>query len=109
MSSPETPPEPAAQPAAAQPVYVQARGNGLATAGFVCGLLATIFGLIPLLFFLSFILGLLGIVFGVVGWRRVNKDPSRGGKGLSIAGFILGLIGFILAIVSIAVINAAVD
>jgi hypothetical protein len=109
VSTSETPPEPTPQPAAAQPVYVQARGNGLGTAGFVCGLLATIFGLIPFLFFLSFILGLLGIAFGLVGWRHVQKDPSRGGKGLSIAGFILGLIGFILAIVSIAVINAALD
>jgi hypothetical protein len=88
---------------------MQSRGNGLGTAGFVCGLLATIFGLIPILFFLSFVLGLLGIVFGWVGWRRAKREPDRGGKGLSIAGLILGVIGFTLAIISIAVINAALS
>lgn len=87
----------------------QGGSNGLGTAGFVCGLLATIFGLIPFLFFLSFVLGLLGIVFGAIGWRRVRREPHRGGKGLSIAGLILGLIGFVLAIVSIAAINAALE
>jgi hypothetical protein len=112
VSTSETPPPPPAappQPAAAQPVFVQSRGNGLGTAGFVCGLLATIFGLVPFMFFLSFLLGLLGVIFGGVGWRRATRDPTRGGKGLSIAGLILGLIGFILAIVSVVAINAALD
>lgn len=110
MSTSEPPDQAAVPPPPPQQVIVQQGGsNGLGTAGFVCGLLATIFGLIPFLFFLSFVLGLLGIVFGAIGWRRVRREPHRGGKGLSIAGLILGLIGFVLAIVSIAAINAALE
>ena len=92
------------------PAYAPSqRGNGLGVAGFVCGLLAAIFGLIPFLFFLSFILGILGIVFSAIGWRRARRDPARGGKGLSIAGLILGLIGFVLAIAQVAIIGEAAE
>jgi len=85
------------------------KGNGLGVAGFVCGLIAAIAGLIPLLFWISFPLGVLGLVFGGIGWGRARSDPERGGKGLSIAGVILGIIGIGLAIIGIVIINNAFD
>jgi hypothetical protein len=74
VSTSEPPDQAAVPPPPPPQVIVQQGGsNGLGTAGFVCGLLATIFGLIPFLFFLSFVLGF-------------RREPHRGGKGLSIAG-----------------------
>jgi Domain of unknown function (DUF4190) len=108
MSAPEAQQPPSA-PHQPQVVVIEKRGNGLAVAGFVCGLLSALFGLIPILFFFSFPLSILGIVFSAIGWRRARRDPSRGGKGLSIAGLVLGIIGFVLAIVSVAIIEDAAE
>lgn len=109
MSEHETPQDPAAQIPQQQVVVVQQRGNGMAVAGFVCGLLGAIFGLIPILFFLSFPLGILGLIFSVIARRRAKREPDRGGKGLATAGIVLSLIGIVLAIVSIAIIGEAAD
>jgi hypothetical protein len=95
MSNPKTP----LPPAARSSDLVQQRDNGFALAGFVCGLLATIFGAIPFVFGLypaPVLLGLLGIVFSVIGRRRARREPARGGGGLALAGIILGLIGPLL-------------
>jgi hypothetical protein len=74
-------------------------------AGFVCGLLAAIIGILPGVV-LSAPLGLLGVIFGWIGWRRTRRDPARGGKRLSIAGIILGFIGLALAVVWIWIIGS---
>jgi Domain of unknown function (DUF4190) len=104
---PQAPPPPPPQ----QVVYAQGpqQGNGMATTGFVCGLLAAIFGVIPFVFYLSFPLGIIGIVFSYIGLRRANREPERGGRGLAIAGLVLGIIGLVLAVLWIAVIAAALE
>jgi hypothetical protein len=120
MSTPEPPPGPPDIPPAPPPppppqqqvVYAQLpqqRGNGMATAGFVCGLLGAIFGAIPFVFWIAFPLAVLGIVFSVIGLRRANREPERGGRGLSIAGLVLGIIGLILAILWVVFIAAALE
>ncbi len=117
MSTPEPPagppPPPPPPPPPQQVVYVpqqpQQRGNGMATAGFVCGLLAAILGAIPILFYISFVLGPIGIVLSAIGIRRANAEPDRGGKGLAIAGLVLGIIGLVLAILWVALIAAALE
>lgn len=81
----------------------------MGTAGFVCGLLSAILGLVPLLFVFAFPLGLLGIVFGAIGWRRAVNEPVRGGKELSIAGVVLRAIGLVLAILWVVALNAIVN
>ena len=109
MSSPETPAPPVAEAPAVQPqiIIIEKKGNGLGIAGFVCGILSAIFGLIPLLFFITFPLAVLGMVFGAIGWARARSDAQRGGKGLSIAGLILGLIGFALGVWGLVIIDDA--
>ena len=95
MSSPPSAPD------QQQVVVVQAQGNGFGVAGFVCGLLGAIFGVIVPGFGVP--LGVLGVIFGAIGWRRANRDPARGHKGLSVAGTILGILGLILTVLWIVV------
>jgi Na+/proline symporter len=98
-----------ATPAAHQVVVIERKGNGLAVAGFVCGLIGAIFGLIPLLFWIAFPLGVLGLVFGGIAWHRARRDAERGGKGLAIAAVILGLLALVLAIIGIVIIDNAFE
>lgn len=104
------------QPVAAQPVYTQPvaqpqpvvqvqptpvvvvqqqpakRGNGMATAGLVFGILTLVFCWVP---FLNWFLGLLGLIFSIVGVARKNV----GGKGAAIAGLILTILGSIIGFI----------
>jgi hypothetical protein len=84
----------------AVPVYVvpQRPGRGLQVAGFVCGLLALIFGLLGFFTFILWVpLGVLGLIFGLVGVskaKRVIGAPT----GLGRAGWILALVGMVIGI-----------
>lgn len=82
--------------------------NGLGTAGFVLGLLATIFGLVPILGVGSFLVGALGLIFGILGYVRSRKHLATNG-GLALSGAILGAIGIVFAIISTAATSAAVS
>jgi hypothetical protein len=86
-------------------VVVHHQGNGMSVAGFVCGLLSALLGIVPLLFFVTFPLAVLGVIFGAIGWHRAAREPARGGKGLSIAGVVLGVLGFVFSIVGIILLN----
>ena len=103
------PPRRPSLPAAQHDGVVLRRGNGLAVAGFVCSLIGAPVGLIPLLSWIAFPLGILGVVFGGIGWRRANREPERGGKGLAIAGLVLGILAVILAVIGMALINDALE
>jgi Na+/proline symporter len=78
-------------------------------AGFVCGLIGALVGLIPLLSWIAFPAGILGVVFGGIGWPRANREPERGGKGLAIAGLVLGILAMTLATIGIGVIYDALE
>lgn len=69
----------------------QQRGNGMAVAGMVLGIIALVLCWVP---FLNWVLALLGIVFGALGIARSNKVGR--GKGMAISGLVCGLIGAIL-------------
>ena len=86
-----------------QIIVIERRGNGMATAGFVCSLVGAILGLIPLLFFFAWVLGPLGLVFGGIGWK--NARAGRGGKGLAISAVILGLIAIGLGIIGYTILS----
>lgn len=88
---------------------VQAKGNGLGIAGFVCGLVGLILSFVPFAFWLGLILGVLGTVFGAIGWRRAAADPEVPSKGLSIAGTILGVLAVVVFVLWVALIASAVD
>lgn len=60
--------------------------NGMAVAGFVCGVVG--------LFIFGIILGPLGIIFSAIGLSKSNKE-GRPLRGLAIAGLVCGIIGVI--------------
>jgi hypothetical protein len=82
-------------------------GNGLATAGFVLGLLGLLASWIPLLNIVGLILGVLGAVLAAVGLAKSKKTGA--GKGLAIAGLVLGVLAVIIAIIVNVAFAKAVD
>lgn len=65
------------------------RGNGLAVAALVMGILGVVLNLIP---FIPYVLGLLAIIFGIFALT----EPVR--RGFSITGIILGVLTFVFKI-----------
>lgn len=96
-------PDPGPLPPAASPT----RSNGLATAGFVLGLLALLGSWIPLLNVVAILLAVVGLVLAGVGLAKSKK--ANAGKGLSIAGLVLGVLAILFAILINAVFVSAVD
>ena len=96
------PPPPTPQPGPAR------AGNGLATAGFVLGLLGLLGSFIPLLNIGAILLGVVGAVLAAVGLARANQVGA--GKGLAIAGLILGVLAVIISIlINVAFANVVDD
>ncbi|MET7326152.1 DUF4190 domain-containing protein [Streptomyces sp. NPDC005549] len=96
MSFPEHPATPAGS---TQPHTGAGRGNGMAIAALVLGILAvvlfwTVIG--------GVVLGILALVFGIIGARR-----ARGGRAprrtMSIFGAVLGVLGVIGSVVILAI------
>lgn len=94
---------------AAAPPVAQTPDNGFAVAGFVCGIVGVVFGLIPWTFFLAWILGVLGIVFGAIGRRRATKVPAAGKRSMATAGLVLGIIAIGLGIVGVIVLESWIN
>lgn len=93
-----------AQPAPTpSPVKV---GNGLATAGFVLGLLGFLGSFIPLLNIGGIVLGVIGAILASVGLAKAKK--SGAGKGLAMSGLILGLLALVIGIIVNVAFAAAV-
>jgi hypothetical protein len=90
-----------------QPPSPAKNSNGLATAGFILGLLGLLGSWIPVLNILGIILGVLGVVLAGVGLAKSKK--ANAGKGLAIAGIVLGALAVIFAILINAVFVGAVD
>ena len=81
----------------------QKAANGLATAAMVLGIIATVFGLVPFLFFIAFICGILGVVFGFIGRSRsmetgVGRKSATAGIATGAVGILLGIIGIIIIV-----------
>jgi len=108
MSNTEVPQSPPA-PYPGPPVPAPAKGsNGLATAGFVLGLIGLLASWIPVLNVVGMILGVLGVVLAGVGLAKSKRTGA--GRGLAIAGIVLGALAVIFAIiVNVAFVNAVDD
>lgn len=81
--------------------------NGLATAGFVVGLLGFLGSFIPVLNIGGIVLGIVGAILAGVGLAKAGKVGA--GKGLALAGLILGVLAVIIAIVINVVFAKAVS
>lgn len=90
-----------------QPLGPVKGSNGLATAGFVLGLLGLLGSWIPIINILGMILGVLGVILAAVGLAKAKKVNA--GKGLAIAGIVLGALAVVFAILVNVVFVDAVD
>jgi hypothetical protein len=90
---------PLAYPAMVPPAPGQV-GNGLGVAALTTGLIGTVLGFLPFLFWLSGILGVLALIFGLVGHSRARKGLATH-KGMALAGAVLGGLTMVLAVVGL--------
>lgn len=82
--------------------------NGLGTAALTLGIIGTVSGLIPFLFWLAGILGLIALILGMSGRGRVKRGEAAN-KGVTTTGAILGLVALILSVVGMVITFKAVD
>src|SRR5687768_517063 len=85
------------------------KGNGMAVAALVLGIVGVVFGLIPLFFFVALPAGVLGLVFGWVGRKRAKADPLVPGRRMATWGLVLGIGAIGLGIVGIAIVGNAAN
>lgn len=90
------PPPPAGPPNAPTAAPVKP-SNGLATAGFVVGLLGFLGSFIPVLNIVGIVLGVIGAILAGVGLAKSRNVGA--GKGLALAGLILGVLALIIGVV----------
>ncbi|MCX4823640.1 DUF4352 domain-containing protein [Streptomyces sp. NBC_01142] len=82
--------------------------NGLGTAALVLGIIGTVSGFIPFLFWLAGILGLIALILGLSGRGRVKRGEAAN-KGVTTIGAVLGLVALILSVVGAVLTFKAVD
>ncbi|WP_406268913.1 DUF4352 domain-containing protein [Streptomyces sp. NBC_00191] len=83
--------------------------NGLGTAALVLGIIGTITGLIPFLFWLGCILGLLALILGLLSRGRAKRHEATN-KGSATAGAVLGLVAVIVGVgVGVVTVKAVDD
>lgn len=74
-----------------------ARERGTATGAFVCGIIGTVLGMIPLLFLFAWVLGLIALVLGISAWRRTPRPRlARAATMLGAAALVLGVCGVVI-------------
>lgn len=77
--------------------------NGLAVAALVLGIIGTVFGLVPLTFWLAFILGVLALVFGLIARKKHHR------RTMATWGASLGAVSLVLSVIGIVVLVTALD
>ncbi|WP_329229694.1 DUF4352 domain-containing protein [Streptomyces sp. NBC_00111] len=92
----------------AQPPGTRPARNGLGISALVLGIIGTVSGLVPLLFWLAGILGLIALILGLAGRGRAKRGEATN-KGVTTFGAVLGLVALILSVVGAVLTFKAVD
>lgn len=79
-----------------------------ATAAFVCGVVGSVIGMIPIFGLFAIPLGIIAVVFGFMGWRE-RRRLARVAFFLGLLSIALGVAGFIIVQESIEDIDACVE
>ncbi|HEU0042601.1 MAG TPA: DUF2510 domain-containing protein [Jiangellaceae bacterium] len=82
--------------------------NGLGIAGLILGIVGSLFGLVPLTFWIAGILGVIGLILAIVGVSRVKKKQATN-RGTAWAGVVTSVIALILSVVGVVIVVNAVD
>lgn len=90
------------------PAAPQVMRNGLGTAALILGIIGTVSGFMPFLFWLAGILGVIALILGLVGKGRVKRGEANN-KGVALTGAILGLASLVLSVVGIVIVVTAVS
>jgi hypothetical protein len=78
---------------------MQQRNDGMAVAALVLGLC----GFIP---WLGFVCSILAVIFGFVSLGNIKKNPNLKGHGMAVAGIVLGFALPVLGIIVFVVVFA---
>lgn len=108
MSQFTQPPQPQQPYAPAQAPGLRPARNGLGTAALVLGIIGTVSGLIPFMFWLAGILGVIALILGLAGRGRAKRGEASN-KGVTTFGAVLGLVALILSVVGAVLTFKAVD
>jgi hypothetical protein len=91
MSNYQPPPPPPAPAPWLQPQYVDVEpGKGLAVAALVCGIVGSIFGLIPITSLVALAAGVTAVVLGAIAWRKRSRAHVR--RTMAAWGIALGVL-----------------
>lgn len=82
--------------------------NGLGIAALVLGIVGSVSGLLPFLFWLAAVLGVIALILGLVGRSRAKRGEASN-KGVATFGAVLGLVSLILSVVGAVLLFKAVD
>ncbi|MFD4031541.1 DUF4190 domain-containing protein [Streptomyces sp. NPDC058637] len=108
MSQFTSPPQPQQPYAPDQIPGLRPARNGLGVSALVLGIIGTVSGLIPLLFWLAGILGVIALILGLAGRGRAKRGEASN-KGVATFGAVLGLVSLILSVVGAILTFKAVD
>ncbi len=76
--------------------FVAQRGNGMAVAALVLGLVSIV---LMCIWYIAIPCGILAVIFGIIG--RKNASEGASGRGMATAGLILGIAGLVLPVLLI--------
>lgn len=94
------------EPVPQQHVYIHQRpGNGLGTAGFVCGLIGLLFSPIPIIGIVAWPLVIVGLILSWIGLANGKRDGTP--TGLAVAGIACSSVGLLISIVWLVAFGAA--
>ena len=82
-------------------------GNGLATAGFVLGLVGLFGSWIPFLNVMAILVAVIGVI--LAGFGLAQSKTVGGGRRLAIAGMVLGVLAVVLAVLVNVLLLRVVD
>ncbi|MEU4263372.1 DUF4190 domain-containing protein [Streptomyces argenteolus] len=108
MSQFTSPPQPQQPYAPGQAPGFRPARNGLGISALVLGIIGTVSGLIPFLFWLAGILGVIALILGLAGRGRAKRGEASN-KGVATSGAVLGLVSLILSVVGAVLTFKAVD
>ncbi len=93
-----------------QVVYVEQvhNKNGLGISSFVCGITATVVGLIPILSVPALAVALVGLGLGLGNIGRLRRKTATN-KVMTAIGIGFSVLGVILAIIGIVIVGRAVN
>ena len=96
-------------PYTGKPIQVPAPArNGFGIASFICGLTASIVGLIPILAIPALASAVVGLGLGLANTGRLRRKTASN-KWMTILGIGFSVLGIILAIIGIVIVTKAMD